>query len=298
MQKKQKVFWMGVLACSLLSTSGLSRAEWVDWVLDPGVEFRHEDNLNFSAFDADEESDYAVGFGLQAGRYLQLGLRSRLRLTAGLEAELYDEFNRLNNVAASGSAVLIHKLGLGSDAIWISPYLTVGYRDARNDIRTGSFVDVGISAGKRFFERFDMSASFAYSDSNGKDGVIIVPGIGADVFDQDRWIMALQGNFLITNRLILQGEISHYDGDIISACTPTNVAIVLASEDVKAVTLDEVFGGCIYRIDGDGNSGSLDLSYAIGRHSSLSAGVSYLEGDGDVLDYENTIFRASFMYSY
>jgi len=118
------------------------------------------------------------------------------------------------------------------------------------------------------------------------------------VFDQNHWTASLQGNFLLTNRLLLLGAIRHFDGDIISACTTGNVGTVLAEEDVQAITADAVFGGCVYRLNGDGNSASLDLSYAIGRHSSLNIGADYLTGKADVLEYRNTVFRASFMYSY
>jgi hypothetical protein len=298
MQQKITIFWLGLLGCLLLGTSGSSNAEWVEWVLEPEAEYRYEDNLNLSAFDEDEESGSAWTAGVEGGRFLQMGDRTRLRLTAGIEGSLYNRWDNLNNVAYRGSAVLTHKFGLGPDVIWISPYLTVGYHDVKSHIRTGSFTDIGISAGKRLTERFDMSASLAYNKGTGNDGVLIVPGIGANVFDQDHWTLALQGNFLITNRLILLGEISHFDGDFISSCTPSNVGTVLSEEKVKAITLDDVFGGCVYRIGGTGNSASLDLSYATSRHSSLNFGVSYLKGKGNVLKYQNTVFRASFMYSY
>lgn len=170
--------------------------------------------------------------------------------------------------------------------------------DVKDDIRSGNFADIGIAAGKRLTDRFDMSGSLEYSKSNGKPGVQIVPPISSDVFDQNRWTATIEGNFLLTNRLILLGALKHYDGDFVSACTKGNVGTVLELEDVQAITADAVFGGCVYRLDGDGNSASLDLSYAIGRHSSLNIGAEYLAGKADVLEYDNTIIRASFMYSY
>jgi len=289
---------MMLLGISLSCTSMLSHAEWADWVLEPTVEFRNESNLNLSSFSSDEESDNVLLLALEGGRYYQLGDRSRLRLSADLEVEGYDEFDLLNSVAISGNLAVIHKLGVGLKAAWISPYLTYGYMDVKEDIRSGSFGDLGIAAGKHFTERFDMSASLEYSKSNGKPGKQIVPTISSDVFDQNHWTASLQGNFLLTNRLLLLGAIRHFDGDIISACTTGNVGTVLAEEDVQAITADAVFGGCVYRLNGDGNSASLDLSYAIGRHSSLNIGADYLTGKADVLEYRNTVFRASFMYSY
>jgi len=294
----RKASRMMLLGISLSCTSMLSHAEWTDWVLEPTVEFRNESNLNLSSFSSDEESDNVLLLALEGGRYYQLGDRSRLRLSADLEVERYDEFDLLNSVAISGKLGLIHKLGVGLKAAWISPYLTYGYMDVKEDIRSGSFGDLGIAAGKHFTERFDMYASLEYSKSNGKPGKQIVPTISSDVFDQNHWTASLQGNFLLTNRLLLLGAIRHFDGDFISACTTGNVGTVLAVEDVKAITADAVFGGCVYRLDGDGNSASLDLSYATGRHSSLNIGADYLTGKADVLEYKNTVFRASFIYSY
>ncbi len=294
----RRASWMMLTGVSLFCTSMLSQAEWADWVLEPTVEFRNESNLNLSAFSPDEESDNVLLLALEGGRYYQLGDRSRLRLSADLEVERYDEFDLLNSVAISGNLAVIHKLGVGLKAAWISPYLTYGYMDVKEDIRSGSFGDLGLAAGKHFTERFDMSASLEYSKSNGKPGIQIVPTISSDVFDQNHWTASLQGNFLLTNRLLLLGAVRHFDGDFISACTTGNVGKVLAVEDVKAITLDAVFGGCVYRLDGDGNSASLDLSYATGRHSSLNIGADYLTGKADVLEYQNTIFRASFIYSY
>lgn len=298
MQPVFKVLSVIALVGAMLGASNRASAEWVEWVFAPGIDYRYEDNLNLSSFDADERSDDAMDINVHAGRYLQIGERTRLRLTAGFEAGFFDTYKLLNNVAFSANAVVTHKLGLGKNAAWISPYVVLGYREVRDDIRSGMFMDLGITTGKRLTDRFDMTASLAYRESEGKDGVQIVPGIGADVFDQDRWLVSVQGNFLITNRLILQGDLSHYEGDFVSACTKGNVGTVLAVEDVRAITLDDVFSGCVYRLNGSGNSGALSLSYATGRHSSINASVTYLKGKGDELEYDNTVLQVGFLYNY
>ena len=298
MNNKIKASWMLLPGLFLLSVSTLSHAEWVEWVLEPTAEIRNESNLNLSAFNADEESDSVLRLALEGGRYFQMSDMTRLRLSADLEAQSYSEFDLLNDVSISAKAAIIHKLGVGWGAAWISPYLSYGYSDVKDDIRSGNFGDLGIAAGKRLTERFDMSASFEFNKSNGKPGIVIVPPISSDVFDQERWVAAIQGSFLLTNRLLLLGKLKHFDGDFVSACTVGNVGKVLAKENVEAITADAVFGGCVYRLDGDGNSASLDLSYATGRHSSLNLGVDYLAAKADVLTYKNTIVRASFMYNY
>ncbi len=126
---RRKAFWMVLLAVFSISASMLSHAEWVEWVLDPTVELRNDSNVNLSAFSADEESDTTLRLALEGGRYYQMSDRSRLRLTANLEAQDYDEWDLLNSLAISGRIAVVHKLGLGKKAGWISPHLIFGYKD-------------------------------------------------------------------------------------------------------------------------------------------------------------------------
>jgi hypothetical protein len=146
-----------------------------------------------------------------------------------------------------------------------------------------------------------MSASLAFikSEGTGNNGKPpVIPGVSKDVFDQERWVASLQGNFLLTNHLLLLGTVNYFNGDLISNCNGSNLGTVKAGENILAITQDAVFGGCVYRLDGDGGSASLDLSYATGRHSSVNFGAKYQVGKGDVIEYQNTIFRASFLYRY
>ena len=297
----RKASLMMLLGTSLLATSMLSHAEWVEWVLDPTVEFRNESNLNQSAFSSDEESDNVLRLAVEGGRYYQLADRSRLRLSADLEVQRFDEFDLLNSVAISGNLSLIHKFGVGQRAAWISPYLIFGYKDVDDDVRSGNFGDLGIATGKRLSDRFDMSASLAFikSEGTGNNGKPpVIPGVSKDVFDQERWVASLNGNFLLSNRLLLLGTVNYFNGDLISNCNGSNLGTVKAGENILAITQDAVFGGCVYRLDGDGGSATLDLSYATGRHSSVNFGAAYQVGKGDVIEYQNTIFRASFLYRY
>lgn len=105
----------------------------------------------------------------------------------------------------------------------------------KDDIRSGNFGDLGITGGKRLSDRFDMTASLVFSKAKGKEGPQIVPTISSDVFDQDHWTASLQGNFLITNRLLLLAAIKYFDVDFISACTKSNVGTVLAKEKGEAI---------------------------------------------------------------
>ena len=159
--------------------------------------------------------------------------------------------------------------------------------------------DIGVRSGKRFTPRLDASIGYDFHYRDGRDtGIGAAPPIGTDVFDQSNHTISGNLNYLVTNKLLLSAGYAYLNGDFDSACTVANVGTVLANEDVKAIILDNVFGGCVYRLDGDVNILSLNLSYALNNHASLNIGYTHRDGEADFLEYESSIVQASFNYSY
>lgn len=310
MQKQHSILTIFV---PLLLLSGASQAEieWGEWILDPSLQWQYQDNLNYSAFSEDELADNLLQLDIQAGRILQLTDFTRARFTVGVQATFYQDFDDLNNSSVTAGVSVQHKFGTGADKPWIRPELFYTYANFSDsirsdsllqggtaDLRTGNTVRAGIMAGKRVNDRLDINASVHYRDRDGKNGPVIVPGVTSDVFDQQGWTVGVNGNYLLSNRWLLSAGYHFYKGDFDSSCTPGNVGKVFENATVEAITLDNVFGGCVYKLDGRSNMLSLDLGYAIGQHSSLNFGVSYQAGSADNLDYSNTTIQASYMYSY
>ena len=95
-----------------------------------------------------------------------------------------------------------------------------------------------VMAGKRVNDRLDINASIHYHDRDGKSGPVIVPGISADVFDQQGWTLGLNGNYLLTSSWLLSAGYKYYNGDMDSSCTPGNVGKVFEKATVNAITLE------------------------------------------------------------
>jgi hypothetical protein len=76
------------------------------------------------------------------------------------------------------------------------------------------------------------------------------------------------------------------------------VGRVLAVENVKAIALDSVFGGCVYRLDGTGHAGFFNLSYGFTDQISLDFGYRYQYGKADVLTYSSNTTRLTLLFRY
>lgn len=290
-----KTFGIAIVFAIPISSA---QAEWVDKVADVSIEFLATDNLNTSAFNADEEDDVGVIPRVSLGRFYQATDLTRLRLTLDLSSEAYDEFDKLNSTTVMARAVLRHKFGIGPREPWLRVSLAGGQKFADVDIRDSDLFEFGLRYGHRFAERADASVGFRYNLRDGGTGVVAVPGIETDVFDISNWSVDGTLNYLLTNKSLLSMTYTFRSGEFDSACTVGNVGIVLANENVKAITLDDVFGGCVYRLEGNSNSLNANYSYALGRHAAFNAGFEYRNGKADVLGYETSIFRLSFNYSY
>ncbi|NOY66482.1 MAG: hypothetical protein GXP13_03615 [Gammaproteobacteria bacterium] len=286
----------------LLCVAQPARAEWVEWIADAEVGLLYNDNLSQSFFESDERSDSAFLPSTALGRYYQLTDTTRLRLTANFWGRAYNTFDRLNSITGGVTAGVRHKFGFGPDVPWIRADAYVGYRDVRDDARDGVLYTMGLRVGKRFTPRLDGSLGYAYSVRNGGDGEVTMKntmfGTSAEVFDQKTQALSLEANFLITRDVLLTAGYSYQYGDFDSMCSAANFETVWASEDVKAVSVDGVFGGFVYRIRGTRSISSLNLSYALSGHASLNLGYQYQSGKGDAFGYNSSIVQAVFMYRY
>lgn len=292
---RQITLYIG-LGLSLYPISPL-HAEWVEYFNDVSISVANNDNINVSAFSNDQESDTLINPQYSFGRYYQVDDLTRLRLELGLSAEFYDKFDDLNSVDISANSIIKHKFGIGFNKPWVRGKLSVGRKKAEVAIRDSDLYDVGLSGGKRIGERASGQIGLSYHQRNGGTGVVEVLGISSDVFDTDSLNLSVSMDYLLGERSQISANLTHRKGDFDSACTPENVGIVLANEDVKAVTVDQVFGGCAYRVNGSGNALDLQYNYAVGKYSSLNLGYEIRKGEADVLDYDSSLWKASFMYS-
>ena len=288
---------LGTLALGILVGPICASAEWADWIAEGDVAFQYESNLNFSPFGGDEEDDFWWRFGTRGGRFFQLTDLTRASVEGNLAGEVYHEFDDLNAVDVGGTLAVSHKFGVG-DKPWARLAVFGGYKDLREDDRSGARLEVDLAAGKRFSPRFDASLRYRFTSRWGGNGPTAVPTLSTNVWDQQYHLISAAGNFLVTRALLATLGFTFRTGEFDSACTPQNVGTVLSWGNVKAIALDPVFGGCAYRLRGEAYSPFVNLSYGITHHLSVNASYRFMHGDAQRLDYDNHIGKLTLVLRY
>jgi hypothetical protein len=284
-------------AVAVLLLAGAGRAEWTDWALDADLAARYDANVNRASDHSEWESDVSFRLGAQAGRFYQIAERTRLLAAADLAGDLYTDFDDLDAVEFGGELAVLHKFGVG-DAPWLRGFATGGQRAVRDHERSGPQFTVGLTVGKRLSPRLDVKLRYAFSRSYG-DGDAVVAGMPSDVFDQRHHDVTLDGGFLLTDALRLGAGFSYRRGDFDSNAQQSRFA-VLARGGVDAVARDTVFGGWVYRIEGDAYTPFVRLNYGLSDHWSLDLGYRFqlAESEGKGPRYQNHGVTALVLFRY
>ena len=273
-------------------------SQWVEWIADMQISYADIRNINYSAFSNDQENDSRIAANAVLGRFYQFSGNTRMHLAVELAAEHYDKFDMMNNEQVGINFGIRHKFGLGHTV----PYLQINahYHHQEIDADFWSNDRFGLSAevGKHVTDSMSLALSVSYSSMDGEKGNVIVPELSSRVFDQDFWRASLFVDYILSQDWLVSAEYSRREGDFHSACTPENVAKALETMQVKAITSDEVFGGCVYQVDGSNNTYSANLSYAISRHSALNLSVEFYDGSVDILEYDGSKVQLSYNYRY
>ena len=124
-------------------------------------------------------------------------------------------------------------------------------------------------------------------------------GAPDDVFDQEHHDVTLDGSFLLTDALLLGAGFTYRRGDFDSNAQQSRFE-VLAENDVDAVARDEVFGGWVYRSEGNAYAPFARLNYGLTDHWSLALGYRFqlAEGDGSGLRYRNHAVTGTVLFRY
>jgi hypothetical protein len=286
-----------LLALLALALPGrLASAEWADWTLDAGLETSFDSNLNRASRAAEEEWDVSFRTSLQAGRVYQVADRTRFFASAELAGDVFSRFDELNTFEGGAGAALLHKFGL-ADAPWARLSVRGSYRYVQDAKRSGPDLRVAGTFGKRFSPRLAASLEYQFQRRWGGSGPLAAPGFSDDVFDQEFHLLTLEGSFLVTERLLGTLGFSYRRGDFDSNAR-SNRFQILAQNHVEAVAMDRVFGGWVYRIDGNGYSPFARLNYGLGRRWSIDLGYRFQYGEGGGLDYRNHRVHLAALFRY
>jgi hypothetical protein len=274
------------------------QSQWVEWIADAGVSFPQTENLHFSAFVNDEQNDSRLKLSGYFGRYYQLTSLTRLQFMGLLSVEQFSDFDQMNNRTVGANLGLRHKFGVGFNVPFIK--LAVEYQDNQFDANSwdNTMLSARVALGQHFTDRLSASASFEANKMDGGAGPTVVAGLSSAPFDQTFWRASVNMDYLLSQDWMVSAQYTRREGDFDSACTGPNVAIVLDTMKVKAITKDTIFNGCVYQLDGSANIYSMSLSYAVSEHSAMNLDAHFYEGSADVLDYRARSVQLSFNYRY
>jgi len=295
---------MKILIPSLLSFLFVStvahsnNSQWVEWIIDAEASYALTNNLNYSAFDNDEREDYKFNITGVFGRFYQLNSQTRLHALVELNAQKYQDFDLLNSISTAADIGIRYKFGVGHNI----PYLQLKMKYQSTSVESSRWdndlLQTSIELGKHFSDSFSVAGNFEFNSKDGVPWTAIVPELSNQVFDQNYWRASIFADYIIEENWLVSLSYTRRDGDFASACTAENIEKVWLTEQVKAITSDDVFGGCIYRLDGTSNSYSSSLSFAVNNHSAIHLFYEINQGQAKTLRYQSTHLQLSYNYRY
>ncbi len=287
-----------ILSNPIAAQQVVDEGEWVEWIADAQLSYAAIDNLNLSAFSDDTHSDERIALNGIIGRFYQFNGFTRMSFILELDVEKYQDFDSMDNQQVGANFGIRHKFGLG----FYQPYLqfNANYRHKEVEWDADS-IDILFSTleiGQHITNQLSLAASVDFTSTDGEDRTVIVPELSSEVFDQSFIHLSFFVDYILSENWLLSGSYARRQGDFQSACSKENVATVLEVEQVKAITSDRIFGGCVYKLDGSSNIYSASLSYSLTSHSGLNFVMEHYQGKADVLDYHSTSYSLSFNYRY
>lgn len=287
-----------VVFCFLSIFSYAENNQWVEWIADAEVSYTQANNLNYSAFSDDSESDAKLAIGATFGRFYQFSGNSRAHVAIDVASEYFNDFSLMDTISTGVNVGFRHKFGLGHYIPYIQLNASYQHNEVDNKPWSHDLLGFDIEVGKHFSQRLSLAAVFSYSKMNGDEWQVILPDISTQVFDQKSWQLGFVIDYIVNQDWLLSLDYNRREGDFHSACTPGNVAKVLDTMQVKAITSDDIFGGCVYQIDGSNNGYTATLSYALSNHAAVNLVVQYHHGDANELDYHSSVFSINYNYRY
>ncbi len=284
---------VGFLALFLFgaATPAFADSEWVEYILDVGAEYSSRSNINNAFLGWEEANDSIITASASVGRVFQASDFTRISATFDISNESYNDYNDLTNLYAGLSISIRHKLGLGLMVPWIRASATTAKIDyCCNDIRDRTLYTIGVQAGKRISDRLNLWISYLHDNQDGD--------AEPATFDLSGNTGAINGDYLLTDRLLLGMRFAHRTGGVNSMCSADNYSYVeTAAEDVQK---DSVFGDyCVYRLDATSNTFGADLSYTfMDGHLAINLAYERTDADADMVTYKSDIFRSGVYYSF
>ena len=269
-----------------------------DWEITTEAGGQYDDNLTRAQDAVDKRAAGAAIVGVSGLSVTPWTGSDAIILALYGRAEIYDRYSGLSNATLGGNLAYRHKFGVGYAAPWVSVAVDGSYDNYRDNLRTGTRLDVRAETGRRLDQQADVAAGVYFERRYDNHGESIVPGIPGDVFALAGVGAYARGGYAFTNGLYVGVAASVRRGDVESTAQQS-LQIFLASD---AIAEDPVWGDpelYAYRLRGTTLGGALTASYAFSDNSSLNASYRYdLTHAAQDLQYTSNAVRLTFAYRF
>lgn len=251
---------------------------------------------NFSRAQRAQDRIADTALTVDAAAERSLPTTADLRVGADARLAQYVHSDGASYATANVSGAWRGKLGLGPAAPWFSARAAAGVENARETVRDALRYAFTATAGRRFDERFEAAAGFAYDRRVQREELAVVPGFGGKPFSLQGRALFGRASYAVSDKIALLGSATVRNGDVESS-SRRNFTIFSAS---NAIANDPSLGPdfIAYRVSGARTVLlSAGVSWQLARHAALEASAARADtAAGEGLDYVNRIYAVTFVY--
>jgi hypothetical protein len=270
----------------LLVASPFARA---DWRLEAETGALYQSNLSNSDRSSDVRDDWAWTAIARLSNGFQLGRDLRLSVGADLQSDVWARYNGFDQIAATTSAGLRYRFGLGRQAPWLLLEESIGYHRFDETFRDGWNETIGLRGGVALSERMALEAGYSFTN-------FATPN---DFFDLQGHRVSARMIFDATARLQVGLGYSYREGDVISYAVPARPDIFdIAVVRPSVPTFGDNPRYNAYRLRGRTHAVSVSAGYTLTKYLSLQVNYEFSTTSHDPLRYDNHLVEASIGFAY
>ncbi len=284
---------------SLLASPAHSGSKPYSFNLNAGI--LYDDNVGRAVLSQDLQSDTIFNLGASAS-YSFPQHHSMLTLTAGIDHNSYQDFDRLSNTLLSTRVDYEIQPDHGFTSPWYLLSLEYTYADYDSALRNGNGFSIEMAAGKRITDLLSIRAGLVF-DSFSAD---------AREFDTDDTRIYLSTDYKTSNENIVYLTLAYTDGNTTTSTTDSSAASkkidyvpryghhLPGEVNFTPLRSDDAFrDGFVYQLETESISLQLGDNYALSSHQSIDASVFYFRSDSFGSEtYDGMILQLSYLHQF
>lgn len=257
--------------------------------IDISAGLAQDNNITNGKNSKDREKDLLLNGEAAATYNHTINHFSSLSITGNLALQQYQDFDKLNNTDLSLLFGYHFQAGKDYTSPWYSISLKLGTREYSSNFRDGDYHELAINMNQRLTDKTTLRAGLSQFSADADN----------DIFDVDNNRLYISVDLKPDVKNILYGTLSFYRGDVISTNVPPHPPELSAIAWVDDDAYPSLSNPWTYRLDADTLALQIGDNYAISRHQSIDASISYYDSDADNnFTYNRTILQFNYLYRF